>query len=294
MTYPDFENTVLSEITDRYADTACVSLTNIKKNNGIELHGLIIHEQAFGLSPAIYLDGYYDLLCDGHSYDDVLSRIVDTYETNKRPIGGIADNFADFSWVREHIVMRLISRSQNTYLLNDVPFVPFLDMALCFAVRLQVHGGMSGSALIHNAHADTWGTDSMELFSYAKQNAATVLPPVRRRIEDMISEAMPGHIFGIDTPKVPMYVLTNTERSYGASVICYHGVLRELSYELGSDVYLIPSSVHEFIAVPTSPLVDIDPLNELIQTVNQSYVMPPEVLSDHVYLYHYDSDRITY
>ena len=190
--------------------------------------------------------------------------------------------------------MRLVSRSLNKELLSDVPFVPFLDLALCFAVRIQVKSGIFGSALIHKNHADTWDTDAMELFSHAKKNAKTLLPPVVSKMEDIICDILPEFALSKSDFPLPFYIISNNERSYGAASICYHGVVKELSDELSSDLYLIPSSVHEFLAVPVIADMDIEYLNDMIRSINQSQIMPPEVLSDHTYIYHRDTDRITY
>ena len=294
MTYPDFKNTVLSEVTDRYADLAEVSLTQVKKNNGIERCGLVIHEDSYGLSPTIYLEDFYEQLCGGLSYDEVLARILDTYEQYKRPIGTIADDFSNFSWVKEHLVFRLLSQKDNEEMLKDLPFVPFLDLALCFAVRVRVKSGVYGSALVHKCHADAWNTDVDGLFSYTKMSSPALLPAVCRRLDDVISEAygdmclpMPG------MDDFPVYILTNKEKSYGASVICYQGVVKSLAEKLGSDLYLIPSSIHEFIAVPADMSLDIKGLDSTIHYVNENSIMPPEILSDHTYIYHRDADRIT-
>ena len=281
-------------MTDRYAGSAEISLTNITKNNGVTLDGLVFNEKDEVLSPTIYLDGYYDMLNSGHSYDEVFNIIADTYEKNRCRSGQIEKNFNDFSWVKEHLVMRLIGREQNRETLSNTPFIPFLDMALVFAVRLQVKSGIFGSALVRSDHAKSWETDASELFASAKKNAKKLLPPVCRKLSDILAESSPESLIALDGVDIPMHVLSNTEKSYGASVICYHGVVRELSDKLDDDLFIIPSSVHEVIAFPVSTGMDLDSLNETIRSVNTTQLAPTDVLSDHAYIYHRDSDRITY
>jgi hypothetical protein len=61
--------------------------------------------------------------------------------------------------------------------------------------------------------------------------------------------------------------------------------LSELSKKLGDDLYILPSSIHEVMAVPASQFTP----EELVETVNQvnsDAVDVSERLSDQVY--HYD------
>ncbi len=294
MTYLDFQNSVLSGFSDRYADFAEVSLTNVKKNNGKELCALVVHEPECELSPTIYLNGYYDLLQSGHSYDDIFEQIVDTYENNRQPTGHIADNFSDFEWVKKHIVMRLINKEKNKDFLADVPHVPFLDLAICFGVRIEFDSGQSGTAVIHNNHAKTWGTDAMELYSHAQKNAAELLPPVIHKIEDLLSDLMITSPFCIQGDELHMYVLTNQDRTHGAAVICYNGAVKKLAEELSSDLIIIPSSIHDVIAIPSASDIEIADLNKTVEIVNSQCVAETDVLSDHAYFYSRETDRITY
>ena len=91
--------------------------------------------------PFIDSDYYYDMLLSGHSYDEVFDSIVDSYESHKNTSFGAGDCFKDFNWVKKHLVMRLIHRKKNAELLSEVPYVPFLDLALVFAVRMEVKSG---------------------------------------------------------------------------------------------------------------------------------------------------------
>ena len=294
MTYKDFKDYILSAVSDRYAGQAEVSITKVTKNNGLEFYGLLIYEPKYGLSPTIYLDRYYDMLCKGHTKKEILKLIIDTYEKYKYPMGNIAEDFSDFSWARQHIVMRLINREKNSDILSDIPYIPFLDLALCFAVRVRVNNGVFGSALIHNNHAKAWGTDATELFECAKGIAAKLLPPSCERLDSLLSNMLSHDFTAADNICIPVYVLSNTERCYGAASICYHGVVKNLADRLDSDIILIPSSVNEFLAMPDSVDISAETLANTIRSVNNDVVDPTEVLSDHTYFYHRSTDKITY
>lgn len=95
---------------------------------------------------------------------------------------------------------------------------------------------------------------------------------------------------GIDD--VPMHVMTNRAVRYGSSVMLHKGYFRELADRIGSDLYILPSSIHEVIAVPVTT-ADSDELRNMVADVNRSEVLPEEVLGCNVYLYSREDDELT-
>ena len=91
-----------------------------------------------------------------------------------------------------------------------------------------------------------------------------------------------------------MYVLTNKICINGATVLLYKDVLNELSVLLDSDLYLLPSSVHEIIAIPYENPQQQFHLEEMVQEINRTQVSPEEVLSDHVYVFRRNSQDVVY
>lgn len=52
---------------------------------------------------------------------------------------------------------------------------------------------------------------------------------------------------------------------------------------LKSDLYILPSSIHEIIVLPVDFRDDVTGLKDMVNTVNQTQVLPEEFLSDSVY-----------
>ena len=50
---------------------------------------------------------------------------------------------------------------------------------------------------------------------------------------------------GGETKEMKMYVMTNSEKINGASEIMFPENLEKLSSKFDSDIYIIPSSIHE-------------------------------------------------
>jgi len=90
-----------------------------------------------------------------------------------------------------------------------------------------------------------------------------------------------------------MYVLTNQQRFLGACCILYDDVLKEIAERLDSDLYILPSSIHEVILMPVTVTESVPALSQMVCDINQSEVSAEEILSDHIYYYHRSTDSIT-
>ena len=53
-----------------------------------------------------------------------------------------------------------------------------------------------------------------------------------------------------------VYFLTNRTGRFGSAVITYEGILKELADHLEADLFLLPLSVHQVLAVPDEKGVD--------------------------------------
>jgi hypothetical protein len=72
----------------------------------------------------------------------------------------------------------------------------------------------------------------------------------------------------------------------GAGVIFYPNMLKELADYHESDLFIIPSSVHETLIIPdTNMIMDIESLRDMICEVNRTAVADEEILSDNLYVY---------
>lgn len=100
-------------------------------------------------------------------------------------------------------------------------------------------------------------------------------PLEKSGLEEKIN-ALVGH--EVTAEETGVMVITNSRGYYGASAIFYDGVLEALK-----DYYLVPSSVHEWLAVPKS-VADKEYLAGVIRQVNRTEVSPNEVLSDFPYV----------
>lgn len=193
--------------------------------------------------------------------------------------------------MRPTVAYRLINYEKNRELLQEIPHLPFLDLAVVFYSLLTDTPVGHATVLIRNSHLELWGKNTSWLYEAAKENTEKLLPKRLVSMEDMIYELSEGK----QEPEyagVPMYVLTNSRKSFGAACLLYDGALGECFRRLEESYYLIPSSVHEVILIPASAVGDSRELCALVQEMNRTQVRSTEVLSDTVYLYSEETRRL--
>ena len=86
-----------------------------------------------------------------------------------------------------------------------------------------------------------------------------------------------------------MWIISNKSGINGAVSMLYEENLHQLAEKLGENFFILPSSVHEVIAVPVEMAgKNLTNLIEMVQEANMSSVELGDRLSNSVY--HYDSN----
>ena len=89
-----------------------------------------------------------------------------------------------------------------------------------------------------------------------------------------------------------MYVLSNQRRVEGAACMLYPNLVRDFAEAVGSSFYIIPSSVHELLLLPTAHLEESSEIKNMIKEINDSQVSAEEILSYSLYLYDKEERKI--
>lgn len=285
MNYQNFLTSIKTRLLLRLGEDVTLHIQQIAKNNGLCYDGLIIIRPGINISPTIYLPPYYHRYLEGVSLEDICEDIVKTYRNNL-PCGNFDTSvFTDLSKAKSRIVMRLVSYEKNEELLKNIPFFRFLDLAVVFYCLLFADEKQQANILIYNHHLDYWDVDAHTLYTYALENTPKLLP---YHLDD-ISAVMPKPaICSCDesaSAESPMYVLTNIYRTNGATVILYDQLLRQLADSFGSDLIILPSSIHEVLLVPADSNVNLAPFHSIVREVNETQLADDEVLSEHAYFF---------
>ena len=245
-----------------------VELREVQKNNGVLLQGLMIRKGQDNVTPTIYLNSFWEAYEGGVTFADIIKKIISIY--------------------KDKLCFRLVNREKNREQLEKVPYIPILDLAICFYYAFDEAGVDNGMIPIYRSHLDNWKVTDRELLEIAVKNTPRLFPGETIPMEEVLGDALqelPEEVRREFLRKVSMMILTNSRKTYGACSILYPGMLEQLAERFGGDYYMIPSSVHEFLLVPREREQDREGLKKMIAEVNRTELPPEEVLSDHLYLY---------
>lgn len=299
MEYREFLENVRKEVESRYDSSVSVTLNHVMKNNGTELDGITIMEKDKNIAPTIYINSFYDRYREGVSLKAVVSEIIRIYNQNKNSININADYFENYENVRKTIVYKLVNYQKNKKLLEDVPYKRVLDLAVVFYCLIEQRKGVSATALIHNEHLRIWNVTEDEIYNDALKNTPVLLAgsivPMSKILSEIAGTAPADNDEKVCeyTGEDILYVLTNSSRVNGAACILYDNLLKKFANDVHSDLYILPSSVHEVIIVPKKNAFDKSELADMVREVNEQGVSQDEILSDNVYEYNRKNGLIT-
>ena len=265
-----------------------VELKEVRKNNGVVLQGLMIRKKEEHVMPTIYLNSFWEAYEGGVAFAEIIKKIVSIFREDG--VGRKIDVafFTEFDKVKDRVCFRLVNREKNVELLEKAPYIPMLDLAICFYYAFDSGGVENGMIPIYRSHLDNWGVSERDLMECAMENTPRLFPseiiPMENVLGDLLQE-IPEEMRQDIMQKVSMKILTNSRKTYGACSLLYPGVLERMAEQLNGDFYLIPSSVHEFLLLPKEQDRGEDELREMILEVNRTEISPEEVLSDHLYFF---------
>lgn len=293
MDITDFAQKVCKAVKEKLGEQHTVELKEVRKNNGVLLHGLLISSGSHNVVPTIYLDHFFRAYNEGMTFAEILRRLLEVYGQDVPSRSINMEFFRDFKKVQSRICFRLIGQAGNEELLKDIPYVEFLDMAICFFYAYKGNELGEGSILIHNSHMEMWECSVADLMGLARQNTPRLFPwqccTMEEVIREMIDRERQEELL---TEKVPMKVLSNRQRSNGAVCLIYPEVLEHLAQESETDLYILPSSIHETILLADSGRESPGELKSMIVQVNRTQVAPEEVLTDSLYRYDRGKKRV--
>ena len=293
MNYQEFLTYIKDNISNRLTDGRTVRIEPIQKNNGMVYDGLIIVDPFINISPTIYLNHYYQHYLSGASASDICDAIFSSYEKNLPTKDFDISLFRDFSKAKSHIVMKLVNFERNHELLQTVPHIPYLDLAIIFVCCIMEFKHDFATILIQNQHLDFWGINTETLYDIAKTNTPVIQPYLFEHMTDTLPElSKQNHPH---FPKLPLYILTNQQKINGATSILYEGLLEELADKLESDLIILPSSIHEVIVLPANEDTrNTTDYNYMINEVNTTQLSVDEILSDHAYYYSREKKEVIF
>lgn len=257
----------------------------ILKINGAVQHSLTIKSAGSSFSPAICLDRFYSCYINGTiNMAETAEEILRIYERNKVPADMDAEFIASWERAKKDLRCRLVSTERNAQLLAGAPHREILDLSIVYYLKTELPGGMEGVIHIKNEFLESWNVCEEDLHCESWKNMW--------EYDDAEYDSLMNILIGmLSTPKMPgtddspMYVLSNKSRLYGAVYMFSRTKMKEISDMLNSDLWIIPSSIHEVILLPCCREEHAAELALIIREINHTELSADEVLSDRLYLF---------
>lgn len=300
MDYEVFKEIVMEQFKNYMPENFKDFQLNVQPINKVNrtLDGLTLlppEPRNYEASPTLYIDYMYEDYKKSGDFREVLERMASEFTEAFNEMSLNTSQFG-FQNVQDHIVMNLVNTKQNEQLLQEVPHREFQDLSIIYRYVADEDRGRMASALVNNSFAERLGMNEQELYEAAVINTKKLFPPVTLNMEEIMREILMGSglaeseisMFIAENSGGPaMYVISNEQKVNGAVSMLYENELHKLSEKLEGDLYIIPSSIHEVIAV-SADLCNPNELAEMVADVNMDKVALEERLSNQVY--HYDKD----
>lgn len=301
----EFVNYVKDNISDYLPDKlrdAEIQITNVNENNGLVLRAILIIEKGSNIAPIIYLNDFYQEYEDRRALSSILREVAAIAEKNQhsKKCSSIANDFVHFDYVKDKIVMQLINAQKNEELLRKIPHRTFADLAIIYNVVISNDYSGAATITVHNEHMRYWNISENEIYALAIENSNFLLSSQIISMKDMILQMIPEDLRDLyaeemDFDSIPqnmqMYIVTNKTDISGASAIIYSNELEKMAEKIGTDLYILPSTIHEVIAISTN-IGGKEEFESLVKEVNETQVNENEQLSDSVYIYKKETKEI--
>ena len=311
ITMEAFCQTVMSVMQKAYPGSK-VEIRDVRKNNGACHKCLGITGKGFTIATVIPLDSLYKDYLNGCRLPKIVLKIAAAYENHRTYNEFPLESVHDFGKVKSRVCYALINRERNYQLLQEIPYVRFLDLAIIFYIPVRITETGMERILVRKSMMDEWGvTNPYDLHKEAHKNTCQLFRGRIDTMDDAYNKLR--QLMDIDDPELfrefeeinamsdgsrTMYVATNSQALYGANVILYDNLLKSFAGLVNDDLILLPSSIHECLIVTASSAADINPLRgtdylkEMVISINRE-MAADEVLSDNVYRYDRGRDQIT-
>ena len=227
-----------------------------------------------GVGALVYVEREAEAVKRGEiTAEEAVGKILDRLRQAKESLAmvHVPENFQ-----REDLFAEVVNTTENREFLETVPHVEIGDVSVIARCRV----GSTGSFVVSNDSARLLrmmpGEALEEAIAMTRAERYTVTP-----LEGVLQAMVPE---GGAYPDSGLYVVMNQSGVMGAVGPFVDVKLRaEIREKLGGDYFLIPSSIHETLALRDDGSGREKEIQEVIRSVNAEQVAPEERLSDHLY-----------
>ena len=305
LNYEEFKERIKDDIKEymdeKYKDCEVVIRKVNKTNREVDGLNMLDIPGLKNATPTLYVNDLYEKYEKTGDYEEVARMAAETMEYGIKSFNSqIKEECLDTSKLKDKVFFSLINAEQNRELLNTVPHREFEDLAIVYRWNIGSDSMGTYTNLVNNDLAEKEGLTENDLYNAANKNTKELFPVLVKNMNEVISEIIFGdselsgemeeefkEVMMETQDERSMYVITNESKLFGAASMLYEEPLHELAEKIGSDLYILPSSIHEVIAV-SADFGSPDELAEMVYEINMDQVDINDRLSNQVYCYDKD------
>lgn len=274
-----------------------IRIQEIEKKNGKMETGLAIRKADENIAPQIYLDNAYEIYQEGADLRAILEKTADIRVqadgAEKRNALEMSRQILDYEHIKNSLEINLCDREKNQERLKHAVYTEHGDFAAEYRVILKTDERGKYSAPVTPPLLEAWGITVEQLHKDALQcesKQEVLLVELGQMMDNIAYGTEMQNLLDVAGREVnsfhPMYCLTNSEKTDGASLILQEDILERVGEVIGDAYYILPSSIHETLLVPENAMITAKELSDTVKEINRNVVAPEDRLSDHVQ--HYD------
>lgn len=239
-------------------------------------------------------NGIFEQYQNGKTTEALAEELAGLYRNRQDKTADLKKSFIPYEKAKENLIVGLCNAEMNEELLKTIPHEIREDLALVYRILLKHPDGEIESELVTNPLLEYWGIGEQALQEDAWDNMRRKNSPQFCRMDEILRELMyPDGTSAETETEVPLYVLTNRVKAWGASYMFDKDTMAGIAKELGSSFIVFPSSIHEVLILPEEKGLDVEEMQEMVRTVNMTVVDSQEVLSNQVYRYDREEQTVS-
>lgn len=241
---------------------------------------------------SIEVGGIYKSITSGYMELEQVWDMVEGWFSRAEEVEAISpmDEIGDYEKIRDRLIIRPLNYTRNKEKLENEVYVLVGDIALTLYVHFGFIRDTYISSAIGSSYLGLWHKEKEEVLKNAMINTSRLFPPVI--LKDL--EALP--LMDIEVSKEDfmwdyMALLTNKHGCNGAVSIFLPGVAKRFGEILNSDLYIAFLS-NDSAVIHEADKVQPEEIRKTISAVNEISQDKDHFLSDKVFVYRRDTDRI--
>lgn len=286
MDFQEFCNELKSSLEKRMMKE--VRVFERKMNNSVVTHGFYVVDPDMSISSVLYFENWYKRFQGGYDMETIVNDIIKIIEEDRVTTdNSIVDKLTNFEIVKNNIIYCLVNYEKNKERLKGYIYERFLDLAKVYYVNMTLTDKSMGKVMIRKEMLRIWGVNENIVKQCGDENTPRLYP-----VQCMCLQQNPLEDETDEGKSLKMILVTNITMREGARVMAYPDMMKKLAEKEQSDLFIIPSSVHEVLVVPYSEGEE-ENLLSMIKDVNSSCIGREEVLSDSLYIYHRSNNMLS-